>query len=160
MSATGSNVSYFALMQRELGIRPPFRNSVFDPPKVVDEKPTISKTVQGQTCCLVINNTFEELKKDSIMKKKKKIYELVTTPGLDYRDLSCELKKCWKKGTSGYHGTFTHRRTVIDGIKLRAKEIFPNDPTYEERQRKELDKMLESNIRRLYYSILTDERLK
>ena len=160
MSATRPNVSYFAFLQRELGRHPPVRNSVFDPPKVVDEKPTISKTVQGQTCCLVINNTFGELNKDSIMKKKKEIYELVTTPGLDYRDLGCELKKCWKKGTSGYHGTFTHRRTVIDGIKLRAKEIFPNDPTYEERQRKELDKMLESNIRRLYYSILTDERLK
>ena len=40
---------------------------------------------------------------------------------------SGELKKCWKKGRSGYHGTFTHRRTVIDGIKLRAKEIFPNE---------------------------------
>jgi len=160
MSDIGSNVSYFALMQRELGIRPPFRNSVFDPPKVIDKKPTIPKTVQGQTCCLVINNTFEELKKDSIMKKKKEISELVTNPGLDYRTLGCELKKCWKRGIFGHYSVFTHRRTVIDGIKLRAKEIFPNDPTYEERQRKELDMMLESNIRRLYYSILIDERLK
>ncbi len=150
------DINYFAMMQREVGMRQHSRYSVFNEPKV--QKATISETVQGQPCCLVTKKLYD-WQKESIMKDKDKIYNLVTTPGLDYREFAknSELQKCWKRGTSRHQGTFTHRRTVVDGIKLRAKENFPNDPTYEERQIKELDKMLENNIRILYFSILSDE---
>jgi len=103
-----ATVSLFALMQREVGKRPPFRNSVFDPPKVVDEKPTIPKTVKEKKCCLVTKK-LNDSEKESIDADRRKIYELVTTPGFDTRYLTklrsnMELKKCWKRGMSDHKG--------------------------------------------------------
>ncbi len=149
--------NYLAIMQREIGKIPFYRGSVLNPPKV--EKATMPETVKEQHCCILTKKLYHwEIK--SIMNKKDEISKLMKTPGLDYRELGSELKKCWKRGTSSNQGTFTYRRTVIDGIKLRAKEICPNDPTYEERQIKELDKILEENIKGLFISIWSDESLK
>ena len=157
MSNPEVNLNYLAIMQREVGKRPFYIGSVLNPPKV--EKATMPETVKGQPCCILTKKLYYwEI--ESIMKKKDEIFKLVKTPGLDYRELGSELRKCWKRGTSSHQGTFTYRRTVIDGIKLRAKEIFPNDPTYEERQIKELDKILEKNIKGLFISIWSDESLK
>jgi hypothetical protein len=149
--------NYLAIMQREVGNIPFSIGSVLNPPKV--EKATMPETVKEQRCCILTKQLYSwEI--GPIMKKKDEISKLVKTPGLDYRELGSELKKCWKRGTSSHQGTFTYRRTVIDGIKLRAKEICPNDPTYEERQIKELDKILEKNIKELFISIWSDESLE
>ena len=140
-------VSYFGLIRRELV---PTRcvGSVLDPPRA--EASTISKSVQSH-CCLV-EPVLDQWEKERIADKIKEISSLLKNPGLDYRELSGELSKCCKAGWNfkTKHGVFVEKSTVILGISLRARDIFPNDPTYEERQRKELDRILESNIRQLF----------
>jgi hypothetical protein len=92
--------------------------------------------------------------------KMEKILELLKTPRIDYRNLRGDLVKCCKKGWTDDMpklGVFVERSTIIHGIKLRAKENFPDNPTYEQQQRKELDRILESNLRRLFYSIWRTE---
>jgi hypothetical protein len=76
-------------------------------------------------------------------------------PGLDYRTLHRDLLQCCKAGWEVVPKIdfFVKRSTVVLGIKIRASKIYQNDPTYEGRQRKELDRILEENIQRLFYSI-------
>jgi len=144
-------VSLTGLMRRELGLRPECVGSALDPQR--GEVSTISESVQNP-CCLM-KRILDPWDKQTINEKMKQISDLLNKPGLDYRELHGELNKCCKAGWQFHQkfGTFVERKTVILGIKIRARDIFPNDPTYEERQRKELDRILEENIQRLFYSI-------
>jgi len=148
-------VSYSALFRRELGLPTGCVRSVLYPPRA--EASTISKSVQSH-CCLV-EPVLDQLNKERIADKIKEISDLVKNPGLDYRELHGDLLKCCKKGWTyiSKNGVFVERSTVIRGIILRAREISPNDPTYEEQQRKELDRILDSNIRRLFFFIWCTE---
>ncbi len=150
-AASASNVSLAALLRRELGLHTGCVRSVLDQQRA--EASTISKSVQSP-CCLV-EPVLDKWDLKRIEDKIKEISSLLEKPGLNYKELSGELLKCCKAGWNYKTkvGVFVERSTVILGIRLRARDIFPNDPTYEEQQRKELDRILESNIRRLFYSI-------
>jgi hypothetical protein len=151
----GYRVSQLGLFSRELGLRPKCVGSVLDPTR--GEASTISGLVQSR-CCLV-KRILDPWDKERINEKMKQISDLVNNPGLDYRELPDELNKCCKAGWQFIQksGTFVEKRTVIRGIQFRASNICQNDPTYEKRQRKELDMLLENNIRRLFYSIRCTE---
>jgi hypothetical protein len=150
-----AKISYLACMRRELGLPTGSVRSVLDPP-MVEESSTIA-SVQ-KYCCLVIPVLPSWENKENT-DKMEKILELLKTPHLDYRDLRDDLVKCCKKGWTNMPklSVFVERSTIIHGIKLRAKGNFPDNPTYEQQQRKELDKILENNLRRLFYSIWRTE---
>lgn len=144
-------VSQTGLMRRELGLRPKCVGSASDPPR--GEASTNSGLVQSSYC--LVKRILDPWNEERINEKMKQISDLVNNPGLDYEELSGDLLKCCKAGwqVDPKSGTFVERSTVIRGIQFRASNICQNDPTYEKRQRKELDMLLENNIRRLFYSI-------
>jgi len=157
MHKAKARISHTAFIRRELGLPTGCVRSVLDPPMVMGS--TISKLVQ--TSCCLVSPVLSSLDKSTVEDHKNKISCLVSTPGVDYRVLDRKptshlLKSCKKAWADEHHqkkDNFVERSTIIHGIKLRAKEIFPDNPTYEQQQRKELDKILESNIRQLFYSI-------
>lgn len=152
-----ARISHTAFMRREIGLPTGRVRSVLDPP-MVKESSTIASI---QTSCCLVSPVLFSLDKSTVEEYKEKISCLVKNPGLDYRVLDRKptinlLKSCKKAWADEHHqkkDNFVERSTIIHGIKLRAKEIFPDNPTYEQQQRKELDKILESNIRQLFYSI-------
>jgi hypothetical protein len=144
-------VSPTGLMRRELGLSTRCVRSVLDPPRV--EASTILGSVQNP-CCLV-KPVLDCCDKKEINEKMKQFSDINNNPGLDYRTLHRDLLQFCKAGWGVVpkFDAFVKRSTVVLGIKIRASNIYPNDPTYEERQRKELDRILEENIQRLFYSI-------
>lgn len=150
-----ARISYFACMRREIGLPTGRVRSVLDPP-MVEKSSTIASI---QTSCCLVSPVLSSLNKSTVEDHKKNISCLVNIPGVDYRvlnrKLTSDLFKSCKRAWVDYQkkDKFVERSTIIHGIKLRAKEIFPDNPTYEQQQRKELDRILESNIRELFYSI-------
>jgi hypothetical protein len=142
-------------MRRELGLPTGQVRSALDLPSV--EASTISGSVQNPGC--LVKPVLNPGDKEGICQILKQISELLKNPGLDYRTLHGELEKCCKAGwqVDPKSGTFVKRSTVILGIKRRARNILTNDPTYEEQQIKELDRILEENIKRLFYCIWCTE---
>lgn len=167
MYAAGANVSYVALMKRELGLHTRLINSVLEPSTVLSKEDNSLRYSIQQPCCLVAKK-IQPCRTEEALKKRDELHTLQKGPiRITFAELSKflgsqELQKCYKKVMKYYGvGPFT-RKQIIVGIEMRAQELFHNDPEYVQKTSENLEKILrchfEEQTRKLYFSILLSEQ--
>ena len=147
------SVSTFALMGRELGLPIRLKHSVLDPPTILQEGVNLKESIQQPRC--LVSFDFFEYEKKILEKKKGNLHSFQKAPKIDLKSCSPELSKCYKRimnqGTNS-NGPFTQKQIIV-GIRLRAREFFPNDKDYVECRIEELDEKFNYIVESLYHSI-------
>ena len=143
-------VSYLALFRREIGLPTRLRKSIHDSPVIHSEEPSLIGSILTQNVLVKRRNPLPSSNVQKILDLELKILQLQD----DFKLLSLdqlqdfvnwggisELKQCFERVSHRRLGIRLSKERIIDGIQLRAKEEFPDDPNYVEIQTRNLDKI-------------------
>jgi hypothetical protein len=150
MASSAAYVSHLALLRREMGLSTKLKQSIHDPLVIHSKEPSLKGSFLTQNVLVKRRNPLPSSNLQKILDLELKILQLQD----DFKFLSLgelqdfvnlggisELKQCFERVSHHRPWIRLSKKRIIDGIQLRAKEEFPDDPNYVENQTLKLDEI-------------------
>ena len=166
MDSSKAYVSPLALLGREIGLFTKRKQTIHYKPVIHPEEPGLKGSILQAKILVRRRIPLPFYMKKDIEELELKIQQLqhdfkfLSFGRLDdffYSDIH-ELKLCFERVSHHRTGVSLSKDQIIDGIKLRAQEEFPDDPNYVEIQSCKLDEIFRNQQENLTYD--TNEILR